>query len=428
VLLLLGAALWPAADVARADADQLKTFVRRDVIPAAGVNFVRVGDLDGDGDVDFAGLDSVYDRGTGNIIETRMTWWRQDDPEQGKGVGSNFSAGIDVRGASRDPDLRLGVGDMDGDGHQDLLSVEPNGQVSAWLNTDGSAIFAGRKSGGRVLTDVDHIEIANLDADSGDSRDDLLVLRDGRDVTWYRSEGEAGEIDLGKAETILRGSDVRQVETMTTGDFNGDGLLDLATAMNRTGGEIAWWLQRLDGEDRVFERAGVGTENNVRDLTFGDIDGDGDLDILVTSQVGNRPYEILAWLNSGDGKTFERDEGVMHYGITKDHKYNSIDTADINGDGALDFIASEFTANSNAGHLCWYENPGAPAPTQVPTAQPTPLPSATAPGSTPPSATPPGATPPPPDATPLPSATPPAGTPPGFEPIVTIHLPFASRQ
>ncbi len=360
-----------------AEQSALPTFTRQDVIPSPGVNFVRGADLDGDGRVDFVGLDTVYDRGTGNPIELQLTWWRQEAPAPGEPAGFDFDAQPSPRGAPRDLGLLLGVGDLDADGNQDLVTVDPNGQVSAWLNEDGGAGFPQRRSAGRVHSfdvvdgDADaYLEVANLDADL-DRHADLLLVREGRDLTWYPSRGSVGQVDLGPAQTILRGTDARQLIAVTTGDLNDDGLVDLATATDKTGDKIAWWLQRMDGDERVFEKIGEGDEDDVRDLTMADLDGDGDLDILVTSQIGSQPYRVFAWLNTGAGTDFERDPTALSSSANNNHKWRSIDAADVNADGAIDFITSEFTENSNSGRLCWYENPGAPVPTAEPSAEPT---------------------------------------------------------
>lgn len=437
-LVLLAGAIGTAGarSPVRAGAWALPPFIRQAVIPAPGVDFVRGADLNGDGRPDFVGRDTVYDRGTGNPTEVRLTWWRQEAPEAGEPAGQRFAEQPTLSGASRDPELLLGAGDLDGDGHQDLLTVEPTGQVSAWLNEDGSASFPQRRSGGRVLSGAAYIEVANLDADTGDRRDDLLLVREGRDLSWYPSQGAVGQIDLGPAQTLIRGSQASKLVAVATGDIDGDGLLDLVTATDKTGDTIAWWRQRLDGQDRVFDPIGEGDEADVRDLSLGDIDGDGDADILVTSQVGNQPYQVYAWLNAGDGKTFERQAESLQTSATKDHKWNAIDVLDVDGDGALDFVASEFTLNSNSGHLCWYENPGPAAPTAEPTTglpSPTPANPTAPPTAAGPSPSPggPSPTPSPPDPTATPDRTPaaPSATPTRVEIIADdwLYLPRLIR-
>jgi hypothetical protein len=405
----------------------LQPFPRHAVIPSPGVDFVRVGDLDGDGRVDFVGLDTEFDRGTGNPIEVRLKWWRQAAPAEGQPPAEDFGTEIVIQGAPRDPATLLAVGDVDGDGHRDLLTVEPGGQVNGWLNPDGQAGFGRRTSGGRVLPEAGYVELANIDGDTGDTRDDLVLLRDDRDIQWYPSQGQAGELSLGPARSIAsRGNGAAKVIALHMGDLNGDGLIDMVTASDATGDRIAWWLQRREGEDRVFERIDEGVEADVRDLSLGDLDGDGDLDILVTSQVGNQPYQVFAWLNAGDGRSFERDANVLSQSAGAESKWRSIAAADVDGDGAVDFITSEFTGTRSGGRLCWYENPADALPTATPEE---PVATATSGATDPPPTPSPGPSPTNPGGEPSPTPDETATTPMPTTPTPTtwIYLPFAWR-
>lgn len=428
ILVAVGLAVTTGSVLARRAA--LPPFPRHAVIPSPGVDFVRVGDLDGDGRVDFVGLDSEFDRGTGDPIEVRLKWWRQAAPADGQPAAEDFGTAISIQGAPRDPATLLAVGDVDGDGHRDLLTVEPGGQVNGWLNPDGQAGFGRRTSGGRVLPEAGYVELANIDGDTGDARDDLVLLRDDRDIQWYPSQGAPGELSLGPARSIAsRGSGAAKVIALHMGDLNGDGLIDMVTASDATGDRIAWWLQRREGEDRIFERIGEGIEADVRDLSLGDLDADGDADILVTSQVGNQPYQIFAWLNAGDGRSFERDPSVLSQSDSAESKWRSIDAADVDGDGAVDFIASEFTGTRSGGRLCWYENPADGAPSATPD-EPGASPSPTGIGGEP-TATIAAPSPTPPGPVPSPGSSPSPDPSPGLNPTATsspaarIYLPFA---
>lgn len=363
------AALGIVASVMPAAA-QAPSFARRAVIPAPEVDFVRTGDLDGNGFVDFLTISKVVD-GTGTPVESRMGWWPQGEPEGGDPPGYNFPTRADsVTGAPRDLDIRVDLGDVDGDGHLDLLALNPGGRLSVWLNPDGDAAYD-RKTVVRrgFLSDVDHIEVADVD---GDGRDDVITVRSTRDIQWYPSVGEVGEADFGPQHKLASLGAGNRVTRLTAGDTNSDGRLDFVTS-NRDRDSIAWWLQS-DSEAGEFSKVGEEREQGVRDLALGDMDADGDLDVLVTSQVGNQAYKVFAWLGDGSGTTFERLDGWLSSSASRGQMWGSIDTSDVNNDGRVDFVASEFGSN---GHLCWYENPGGGGGTATPTATETAMPTAT---------------------------------------------------
>ena len=78
----------------------------------------------------------------------------------------------------------------------------------------------------------------------------------------------------------------------------------------------------------------------------GDIDGDGDLDILVGSRGENR---LLFFENPGDGSLNFREHAIGING-TRAAGFN-LEYADLNGDGRLDIIGA------TPGGLSWLEQP-----------------------------------------------------------------------
>ena len=96
----------------------------------------------------------------------------------------------------------------------------------------------------------------------------------------------------------------------------------------------------------ISEEAGVALETNSRGSTMGDIDNDGDLDIIVT----NSWADALVFLNDGTGKfteSHERTGGSWFYG-------HGIALGDMDGDGDLDLLGGNWKRPSASNPGKWF--------------------------------------------------------------------------
>ena len=121
---------------------------------------------------------------------------------------------------------------------------------------------------------------------------------------------------------------------VVTGDFNGDGKLDLAIA-NQTSNTVSILLGNGDGtfQGHVDYPAGAGPFS----LATGDFDEDGALDLVVVNQTNN---QVSVLLGVGDG-TFvfsaSYDTGQLPFGVV---------TGDFNQDGQLDLAVANYSDNT----------------------------------------------------------------------------------
>ncbi len=122
-------------------------------------------------------------------------------------------------------------------------------------------------------------------------------------------------------------------DTVATGDFNGDGKLDLAVANDFDGGgSVSILLGKGDGTFRPQVEYAVGKAPST--VLVGDFNGDGILDVAVCNQLSNT---VSVLLGNGDG-TFQA--ALNSY--TGDGGSSQMVAGDFNRDGKLDLATVSF--------------------------------------------------------------------------------------
>ena len=113
---------------------------------------------------------------------------------------------------------------------------------------------------------------------------------------------------------------------MTLGDLDGDGDLDMLIGC---GGKVR--ISRNDGTGSFAFPELVSAGDVPNHPALGDVDGDGDLDILFTSATASNKIEVR--LNNGQG-VFAGGQSVLIVGAA-----DLMALGDLDGDGDLDLLA-----------------------------------------------------------------------------------------
>ncbi len=244
-------------------------------------------DLDEDGD-----LDAFLTQGTGGIFGPSFpsAWWRNDGRGAFEDAGTLPGDLVAPRAAA--------VGDLDGDGHLDVL-VGKIGPEALFLG-DGAGGF---EDASRNLPDAafDHgtlaLALADLDGD-GDLDAFLVNGVPGIDQTLPLPDQSLTNDGSGRF-TVTASHPTRDIGvSVAAADLDGDGDPDVvvggsdfATVVPESSATVFY---ANDGSGRLlaFERRIDARDSS---LVAGDLDGDGDVDLVTTRHVLTNTRSALAW-------------------------------------------------------------------------------------------------------------------------------------
>ena len=232
--------------------------------------------------------------------------------------------------------ISTATGDVNGDGKVDYVTVEEQGQVNVGLNRGDGTFAFGASTKIAVVGSLFKIKLVLGDID-GDGDLDLLTL--------------GGDLSTGNVDVLFNNgqgqfSGTQNVEgvgreptDLALGDVDGDGDLDFVVSSRSSyysQNTASIWLNNGRG---VFDKPGIllSTSLNTVQATLGDVDNDGDLDLLLINDEGkvdvrtnngqgiynqatNRSYSLTGNLN-----TFTRPKVFLR---------------DVDADGDLDILAT----------------------------------------------------------------------------------------
>ncbi len=229
----------------------------------------------------------------------------------------------------------VAAGDFNGDGFIDFAVVNSNDNSISILLADGSGGFTA--AGTTYATGDQPVAIVAGDF-NGDGKLDLAVLNN--------NDGNIG-ILLGKGDGTFNTQLAYNLSpsddpvALTTGDFNGDGILDLAVAGSHHN-SVYIMLGNGAGAFPVANVSQINVGNSPASVVAGDFNGDGNLDFAVANQSAN---SISVMLGGGDGSTFTNASGspISTGGGTTP---TALVTTDFNADGKLDLAVTESGAKS----------------------------------------------------------------------------------
>ena len=241
---------------------------------------VAVGDFNGDGKPDLV-------VGGGGSIEIEVLL--------GHGDGS-FSAPTPSTTGTVGGYVAV-VGDFNGDGKLDALTTDSSTGNIAVLPGKGDGTFGDPIVSGTQTLNGGFVFVAVGDF-NGDHKPDVVTLSGFSNyIQVWLSNGD-GTFQAPTNYTVGN-----EPTSAVIGDFNRDGVLDLAVISSPLPSTISVLLGKGNG---TFQAAVsyIPTGNAIKSLAMADFNGDGKIDLAVTSQVLNEQTGVYTVLGNGDG-TFQ---------------------------------------------------------------------------------------------------------------------------
>ncbi|WP_289039190.1 FG-GAP-like repeat-containing protein [uncultured Zobellia sp.] len=307
---------------------------------------IHAEDLDGDGDMDLIDTNSYYSgfNSSPSVIGEELRWYENIDGE------GSFSEKKIIN-----PNLNLQVSrirtiDIDNDGNMDIVTA---GSGLRWYeNVDNFETIQEAKviSGSGFY---DFLRIVDIDND-GDMDVIASVTYESGKIELFRNLDGNG--DFGKSEIIY------SIETqydsrllpfiLNDVDFDGD--TDVIF-LDRANDEIAW-CKNTNGLGNFSDKINIPIEaEGLYRIYNGDLDGDGDDDLITES------FNDISWFEKLD----EDENFGIKQSIVDNHSANfnydhdgNIAIADLNNDGRIDLMYKHSYDYNGNSYVAWLENKG----------------------------------------------------------------------
>jgi len=251
----------------------------------------------------------------------------------------------------------IAVADLDGDGDLDLTSADalPNNSLY-WFENDGKGRFRKHFVQREDPERLERHAIGDIDKDG--HLDIVIVKNLFGDLLWFRNSGTPTDGKLWN-RCVIASKKLRGAYDVALADYDGDGDLDVAASSWRLSNNFVWYENDgtpADGEwmMRVIE-ADV---KETRMIRAADIDGDGDPDLIGTA----REEPLVVWYeNTGrPAQTGWKKHVIDGRSVQPIHG----EVVDLDRDGDLDVLMAfgmGFSGDSKSEQIAWYENDGTPA-------------------------------------------------------------------
>ena len=235
----------------------------------------------------------------------------------------------------------IALGDINGDGLLDLAAASYGDNSIEWFPNEMTDIgtFGQKNIVTTGATGAQYVVVGDID---GDHFLDLISASylATTPIAWYRNTDGKGAFSSPNFIT----TDSQQVQSIQVGDVDGDGNLDVVSA-SYVDSKIAWY-RNTDGKGTFGSNIVIATTaSGAQSIAVGDVNNDGFIDVVSASRLDNK----IAWYQNTDGKGNFGTENVV---TTNAVGAYDVTIADVNGDGWVDIVSASFKDNT----IAWYKS------------------------------------------------------------------------
>jgi len=231
--------------------------------------------------------------------------------------------------------VSIDTADLDGDTRLDLVVTDAYNNRLCWYQNSYPSWIKHT-----IDASADLVVFAYCgDMDGDDTLDVVANLYGSKQMVWYENKQSTWIKHLIDANT--NGADITQVA-----DIDGDDTLDVIAGCSLDGGDIVWYENHHPNWTKHIIESGI--TGMVAVVRVADIDGDNIQDVVATHTVGNK----VVWYKTEDkGLTWNRytiDDNLTHaFGLN---------VGDIDGDGTVDVGVTTGGPYYSGREVVWYEN------------------------------------------------------------------------
>jgi len=298
---------------------------------------VAIGDIDGDGKLDLAVTNFMSN--TVSILRNTST--------SGSIITDSFATKVDLTTGSQP--CYTAIGDIDGDGKPDLVVTNHNSNsISVYRNISTSGSITAGSFDPRVdlTTGSKPFGVAIGDID-GDGKQDLVVTNyDGNSISVYRNNNISGSIVAGSFEPRVDLAAGGSPYGIAISDIDGDGKLDLSVVITDNAAVSVYRNSSTSGSISTASFAAkvdFTTGAAPYSVVFSDIDGDGKPDMIVSNN-GSNTVSLLR--NTSTSGSISTSSFAAKVDFPSGSSPRGVAIGDIDGDTKPDMLVPNSMSNS----------------------------------------------------------------------------------
>ncbi|MFN0195729.1 MAG: FG-GAP repeat domain-containing protein [Planctomycetaceae bacterium] len=249
----------------------------------------------------------------------------------------------------------ISASDIDLDGDLDLTSADAVDNQLHWFANDGSGNLTHHLVYDNDPGFLERHAVGDL---NGDKWPDIVIVKNRvGELLWFENSGKPADDKPWKRHLLT--NDLPRAYDVALADIDADGDLDVAGSCYQ-GGQFAWFVNNgTPGDDKLWVKHLVDQEiDDTRTIAVADFNSDGRVDLLGTGLI----EPLVAWYEAGN----PQGTGPWKKHVVDEKSPNPCHghPADMDGDGDIDIILAlgyynqEFEESTN--QAAWYENVGQP--------------------------------------------------------------------